>query len=623
MPLFSQWAKHVSTCRSFSIVANVAVLPPAHDRAHDSSPHGSPALTEDGQSATTHNSSPQTPSKPATDTAGEQNTTTSSNLIPKPATMANPPAKRKRLTPAEKEARDKEAAEKKKEREEKAAAKAEEKAARDKEREEKKKHKEEEDRIKAQEREEKRKKKEEEDKIKAQKAQEREEKKRKKEEEHRQIQEAKEKEARKQKKLNSFFGAPSTPKKAAANFSAKVSPLKISPAAKSSKPAESEYRKLFKPFFVKENTEISPPATQMDEETKNAKSAILDEFIKGERTFDNPAGSFDAVELFALPEKPEPRGRLHHPVKHIMENVYKEAESSGADGANKVVKDAREKLRKVPMKVISFSQDVRPPYYGTVTFRPFVLGKDHMRRLARMSTDRRLPLDYEYDSEAEWQEEEGEDLDVDDDEEEIDDDDDMDGFLDDSEDAGPARRIFINTMEPESSGICFENERRQGPNQVVYQHKMEIIIGTRSTILHSFAHADSKPDNHNGNGGLDPWSTAYWEQEPKQVTKQATEKGAAKMPPPPAPANALAALAGAAPAAPTKLVKTEIMNDVKKAILDNKLLSKVGIVDFVFQQFRNSATRAEVKNTIELVAEKQGSGRTKEWTLKPEHGISA
>lgn len=96
------------------------------------------------------------------------------------------------------------------------------------------------------------------------------------------------------------------------------------------------------------------------------------------------------------------------------------------------------------------------------------------------------------------------------------------------------------------------------------------------------------------------------------------------MAPPPAPANAFAALS-ANPTANTnaaKVVKADIMDDVKKSILANKALSKAGIVDFVFQQFRDSATRTEVKNTIELVAErKKGSGKVKEWDLKPGHEI--
>lgn len=97
------------------------------------------------------------------------------------------------------------------------------------------------------------------------------------------------------------------------------------------------------------------------------------------------------------------------------------------------------------------------------------------------------------------------------------------------------------------------------------------------------------------------------------------------MPPPPTPANAFAALNGGTPAdnAQAKLVKAELLNDVKKAILQNKALSKVGIIDYIFQQFRDNVSRAEVKNTLELVAEKKkGSGRMKEWDLKPGHEIA-
>ena len=96
--------------------------------------------------------------------------------------------------------------------------------------------------------------------------------------------------------------------------------------------------------------------------------------------------------------------------------------------------------------------------------------------------------------------------------------------------------------------------------------------------------------------------------------------------PPPAPANAFAALGGTTTTTgpvSVKLVKADILNDVKKAILDNKALSKVGIVDFVFQQFRDSASKVEVKNTIEHVAERiKGSGKTKEWGLKSGHEMT-
>ena len=97
------------------------------------------------------------------------------------------------------------------------------------------------------------------------------------------------------------------------------------------------------------------------------------------------------------------------------------------------------------------------------------------------------------------------------------------------------------------------------------------------------------------------------------------------MPPPPTPSNAFAALTGAGgnSGASTKLVKSELLDDVKRAILDNKALSKVGIIDFLYHQFRDDVSRAEVKNTVELVAEKTGKGRSKEWALKSGHEITS
>jgi chromatin assembly factor 1 subunit A len=550
--------------------------------------------------------------QPDAKAATQSSTTSTSNV-------AAPPPKRKRLTAAEKEARDKEIAdkkkerekeiaEKKKEREEKAAAKAAEtakveaeKAARAKEREEKRKQKEEEDRIKNQEREEKRKKKEEEQRL---------------------AQEAKDKAARQQPKLQSFFGAPKSPKKDGPTTAGKKeSPQKRGSCDADTKARKSEYQKLFQPFFLRDNTRLASSATQMDEETKAAKSAILDEYVSGKRQLDRNDATFDVVEALALPSVPRERGRLHHPVKHIMEAVYKDSEMAegNTDEANKILKEARQKLSRVPMKVIAFSQDVRPPYYGTVTFQPFVLGKSHMRKLARRSMGRRLPLDYEYDSEAEWQEEEGEDVDMDDDEEDLDEEDDMEGFLDDSEDNLPSRRLFANTIEPESSGICFENSDRKGPNHTLYDNRMEIILG-EYTDLTWLALTNMLADNHGQDVGLDPWSTSYWEPEPKNQAKEA----AAKMPPPAAPANAFVALSGSSAPPSAKLVKPEIMDDVKLAILQNKGLSKVGIIEFVFQQFRDKASRTEVKNTIELVAEKKKmtNSKIKEWDLKPGHEIT-
>ncbi|ODA79843.1 hypothetical protein RJ55_05440 [Drechmeria coniospora] len=496
--------------------------------------------------------------------------TLQSTEAPKPA------VKRKKLTASEKDA---EAAAKKREQEERTAKREADKAARAKE----KAIKEAEKVARAREREEKRRVREEADKLKA-------EKKRKGLEEQKQQEE---KRKRAQPKLSSFFKQPQ--------------PLALKKKTPEREPT-TEYDRRFKAFHLSANTRWTNASVQMDEETRAAKCRVLDEYLNGQRERERTA--FDAVELLCLATKPQARGRLHHPVRHIMENAYREAEKSkkGGKPAKNALEQAREKLATVPMKMIAFSQDVRPPYLGTVTFKTFAIGSGNMRRLARNSARRRLPLNYDYDSEAEWQDDEGEDVDVDDDDgEELEDEDDMDGFLDDSDDAGLAKRVFVNSMEPEITGICFEDDLWLVRNQRVHEHRME------------FLHAALRPS-----WGIDPWSGQYWETEQtgKPVKVAAAAEAAVKMAPPPAPCNAFATLgAKTGPAAGAKLVKSELMDDVKRAILNNKALSKVGIIDFIFHQFRDNVSRAEVKNTIELVAEKTGSGRSKEWTLRPGHEV--
>ncbi|GAB0134413.1 hypothetical protein EsDP_00002787 [Epichloe bromicola] len=579
-----------------SILPSGDSLPPPRvqsDVQSSSNGFGSPVLTEAGSSTPARNSSsPLTPTKVKSGKPSDGNdtsvTTSPSSTTQSSSLTAHkgPAPKRKHLTAEEKETKKRELVEKRREREEQANKKAaekarqeEEKAARAKEREEKRKQKEEEDRLRAEQRDKK---------------------KRKKEEEQRRIHEEKDRKTRSQQKLNAFFKIPSTPKAEGDGVSGVASPVK------DAKPVETEYDKLFKPFFVRDNTRLAHCATQMDQETKDAKSRMLDEFVTRQQD-DQGEGQgkiqpFNAMEHLCLPFKhSRRRGKIHHPVKHIMETA------SSAGGPGGIAEGAREKLARIPQKVLAFSQDVRPPYYGTVTLKPFALGRDTISRLARKPIGRRLPLDYDYDSEAEWQEEEGEDVDLDDgDDEELNDEDDMDGFLDDTEDVGPSRRIFGSVMEPESTGICFENHVRLGPNRTAYEHKMEFM---HEGLEHTW--------------GINPWSTEYWEPETKARPAPPMHSTANKMPPPPAPANAFAALTGeAGNAAAAKLVKADLMNDVKQAILDNKALSKVGIIDFIFHRFRDSVSRAEVKNTLEHVAEKKkGAGRSKEWDLKPGHEI--
>jgi chromatin assembly factor 1 subunit A len=451
-------------------------------------PVGSPDSLTDASSNPADRNSPSPNPTPKTSPA---------NMESKPGAVSAsstsqsaPPAKRKRVTAAEKQAA---AEEKAKVREEKAKKKADSDALqfqlkdlKAKEREEKKLKKEEEDRERAQkreEREEKRRQKEESDRV---RAQEREEKKRKKDEEDRRAQEEKDKKARSQLKLNSFFTAPATPKKPVGIIPPSVvvsdSPTKASPASGSSNQLQpkSEYEKIFKPFFVKQHVKLAPRSPMIDEETREAKSRILDEYISGNRGADLAVMPFSPTTALQLIAKPRPRGRLYQSVKQTMWRMQKDVEKcekAGIDRQQELFSHTKVQLRKVPMKLITFQQDVRPPYYGTLSSLP-ISEKQAMRSVGRRPTQRVMKhLNYDYDSECEWQEEEGEDIDaMDDEEEDLDGEDDMDDFLDDSEDLGPARRLFVNSMEPESTGICWENERRRNAKQTMNKHRMEIIL---------------------------------------------------------------------------------------------------------------------------------------------------
>jgi chromatin assembly factor 1 subunit A len=304
--------------------------------------------------------------------------------------------------------------------------------------------------------------------------QEKEEKRRRKEEEDRKLQEEKTKKERSQLTLGAFFKtAPATPTKVAPTPAIKgITPQKASPTSTSPGKSQSNYELRFKPFFVKEHVRMAPYGG-LDDEKKANKARMLDEHIRG-RGGVAAQGPFDPVELFHIHPKPARRGRLHRAVRDIVRDLQS-ASQSFSDAATRA---ARDQLRRIPMKIISFSSDVRPPYYGTMTLHPQQLGPAKMVRAARRPITRRLELAYDYDSEAEWQDDElGEDLDdLDDDEDDADGDEGMDEFLDDSEDAGLLRRVFANSMEPESTGLCFENEQRRGPVPAIDKYKMEFIL---------------------------------------------------------------------------------------------------------------------------------------------------
>lgn len=158
-------------------------------------------------------------------------------------------------------------------------------------------------------------------------------------------------------------------------------------------------------------------------------------------------------------------------------------------------------------------------------------------------------------------------------------------------------------------------------------------------------------------GPIDPFSTHYWgtkEPAPAPDAAAASTSGTPNksMAPPPAPTDAFAALgagaaavgtpsksdpaassssssssAAAAPAAantssgkavdPKKAgVAAEFVPDLKKSILQYAKLSKLGIVEMLSVEFVGKCTKGQIKNSLEALAERTGTGYNKTWKLK-------
>ncbi len=256
---------------------------------------------------------------------------------------------------------------------------------------------------------------------------------------------------------------------------------------KAAEPVTSEYDRRFKPFFVKPGVKLAPPPFEMNEETKQAKSQILDEYIENKRGEFNPK-PFNPVETFRLDGLPRQRGLTPCCVKEVIERVYRDPftntfglEPIKTESQTEKLSTVQDRLSAIPMKYLSFYEDVRPPYFGTMTTK---MHAGTLRRLCLNPTRRTLnSVNYDVDSEAEWEEEEGDDLDDCEDDEEDEVDETLEDFLDDSEDSLAVNRpAFVGELQPASTGLCFENRSRLGPCPTLYKYKLEILLGMYPTI---------------------------------------------------------------------------------------------------------------------------------------------
>ncbi|KAI1772833.1 chromatin assembly factor 1 subunit A-domain-containing protein [Hypoxylon cercidicola] len=591
-------------------------LSPAPEVNMSPTPGSSPAgLTESGSSPPIQGSpSPsKTPSRshPVEGKSSSKPTHAATTAASVP-TSKNTPAKRK-LTAAEERAekrqkREAEAAEKLQRKEAEAAERLRKKEAEAAERAKKKAAEEEAKAARATERAKK-------DAERAQKKAEDEAKKRKKEEEELA---AKRKEDKQKNMLASFIKrAPTPSKKPAEQATNPRKPERDSPTPQvSTKPQKSAYERTFKPFFVKPGVTLAHSPFEMDEETRAAKSSILDEYIRGERGEFNPK-PFDPIKTFEMPF-PQKRGIMRPSVRKIMEGVHADrtfgtTRTRSESQTERLVTSAQDQLNSIPMKRLCFYEDVRPPYFGTMTTP---MDKKKLRTLSRRPVGRVLTLDYDYESEAEWVEDDGEDLgDEEDDEDDHEGDEEMDDFLDDSEDVPAVTRpTYLGEKEPKSTGICFEDHTRLSSCATVYKYRLEFVLDTL--------------EHHHS---IDPFSTSYWPAPQKKVgaAKVAaipTTVPLASMPPPNAPTDAFSMLVSgtatsAAAVEAKELVPKDVLDDFKRAIISDEFreFSKATIVDLLAKKF--SCTKAQVKATLDRIAHRvsvPGAKKSvKQWDLLP------
>lgn len=285
-----------------------------------------------------------------------------------------------------------------------------------------------------------------------------------------------ERKAKAQPKIANFFAKKET---AAPKLTqSPVADLAVKARSPSPAAVKTEYHKLAIPFFVHKNVTLAKSPFAVADDIREAKTTNLTEYLAGKRS-PIPVTPFDPTNSLQMVTTPAVRGKSYPRVKDLMSDH----EGGMSDPIDLIAQSLslptrQQSLKAIPVKQFSFHEDVRPGYYGTITS---VQSAIRLRKLAKNPVAKDLPLNYDYDSEAEWvqgdeeEDEEGIDEMTDDDDEE-EDAKSMDEFLDDSDDTRGGPLMTMGSMEPETSGICFEDRTRRNPNPQMYKFRMEFLI---------------------------------------------------------------------------------------------------------------------------------------------------
>ncbi|KAL9054064.1 MAG: hypothetical protein Q9162_004393 [Coniocarpon cinnabarinum] len=525
-----------------------------------------------------------------------------------PSHSEQPPAKRRKLTPAEKAIREREKAEKRARREEEKAKREVEKQKRDEERRQK-------------------------NEVLEEKRREKELKKQEKEQAKKQEDDEKAKKERAQSRINAFFAKPKgtlQPGKSTQQLEAGMStPSKEieamfrddSAQATPSKPSrvENDYERTFLPFAAPSHAVVAQPNwfTWDEEYTQKALQDARGWFKPGHSTM-NTRTLAQCLD-FSPYEAPQ-RGWTTTSVAQLVNLADgNETDSIALAGEQLSPAAARARIQEHPMKYIAFREDYRPPYYGTNS--KLRTAAEALRLARRPVKQIRDDLDYEYDSEAEWEEpEEGEELgsEAEDEEDSTADAEELQEFLDDEgadDHAKPKKRFLNGDMEPTTTGICWEDARRkvinplQCPSIDPCHYRMEIL-------------------SEQFDFPIDPFSTTYWPSDTKATDNKVPINIDANRPPLlPRPnialnGNSTGVADSSKPQKPQKPAKeVRLLSGQELAefeqVVQGSDLTKQGLLAVVKKKLPK-VPNAVLSNTLSTVAARVGAREVdKRWVIVP------
>ena len=437
-----------------------------------------------------------------------------------------------------------------------------------------------------------------------------------------------------QSRLGAFFvrpaqasSPPSTPDDVSAGVSSRRSSIasidmdKPELDTKTSRPSNTDYSTWILPFFAHDDTDVAP-----------ANRFLIRRADVDEPPLHQETSQEDHQPLCQIFSRSKRRYRNVRPVKHIVAEMMGSQTAPIDLTSDGIAPEVGKALQTVSYKILSYREDIRPPYQGTFT-RP--VSPRAARKLSRRPTYRGLPeVDYDYDSEAEWQEPDADDEDLENDDELSEDEgegDEMADFLDDGGEIAK-RRITSADVEPVCTGICWEDQSE------------DVVNGIDLTLYRlDMMHDDQKFP-------IDPYSTQHWVLTGKNTPLKAKPEmlnraDSPAMQPPRMPLTSLAPNASPlrvmsnpthvvdasgqkeneVPATflkvpnkktnkPVKTVPLEQLPAFKIAISGSDL-NKVALIEILKKQFPK-CSKDSIKGTLEQIAVRQGAKEVdKRWVL--------